>query len=139
MRQTMRGYSFRYRDVCNSRRSGITHGDLMGRSKPSYLFVILVIGALLVVNGCSIFISTPRTARINIQDPNNTHHEYIVILDNSYNETRLDIPISDHYAVHFDFEWLWNSEFNAASAGCEVTDNDAVPPLTPWMICKYRF
>jgi len=100
--------------------------------------LLLAIIATLLVSGCSIFISTPRTATIHIQGLDNKYHEYIVALEDPAGETSLDIQISKKYAVQFDFEWLWDSDDSTLLFDDNANEN-IMPALTPWMLCKYRF
>lgn len=97
-----------------------------------------MIGLLALVSGCSIFISTPRTAKIHIQGADNHHYDYVIPLDTPCNETNLDIKITKNYAVQLDFDWLWDATIDMAPE--RLTDSeDMIPPLVPWMLCKYRF
>ena len=100
--------------------------------------MLLVTGILLTINGCSVFISTPRTAKIHIQGLDNKYYDCIVNLDDDAVGTNLDIEISKKYAVQLDFEWLWDSD-NGAQLDHEIANEDIIPPLSPWMLCKYRF
>lgn len=100
--------------------------------------LLLVIVAMLTTNACSIFISTPRTARIHIQGLDNKYYDCIIALDEPTAKTNMDIRISKNYAVQLDFEWLWDADSDAELRQ-EDPETDIIPPLTPWMLCKYRF
>lgn len=105
------------------------------------LSALLLLGATLAVNACSVFISTPRTAKIHIQGLDNKYYEYVVALDEPITKTNMDIRISKNYAVQLDFEWLWDAsdDIMFGQKSTSDTDTDTVSPLTPWMLCKYRF
>lgn len=102
-----------------------------------FLTLLMVIIVLLTMSGCSLLISKPRIAKIRIQGLDNKYHECIVSLDGISSENDMDIQISKNYAVQIDFEWLWDSD-SKTYLGPE-TPQDEAPPLTPWMLCKYRF
>lgn len=102
------------------------------------LSVLSVICLMVSISGCSIFISTPRTARIHIQGLDNKRLEYIIALDEPVAETNLDIRISKHYTLQLDFDWLWESD-SESFLDYNPADNETIPPLAPWMLCKYRF
>lgn len=110
----------------------------MRQSTKQILTALSAISLVAAISGCSIFISKPRVAKINIQGLDNKHYEYIVTLDEPVADTNLDIQISKHYTVQIDFEWLWNSGADNLS-GFGATNEDMIPPLVPWMLCKYRF
>jgi hypothetical protein len=115
-----------------------THRAFMRRLSFTLSTLLMAIIATLLVSGCSIFISTPRTATIHIQGLDNKYHEYIVALDDPATETSLDIQISKKYAVQLDFEWLWDSDDSPLLLDDNAIEN-TMPALTPWMLCKYRF
>lgn len=89
------------------------------------------------LTGCSVFISTPRVARYQVQGLDNQFCEFVVALDEPC-EGNMDIRITDRYAIQFDFEWLWNADTDV-TAGSASADPMVEPSLEPWMICKYRF
>ena len=93
---------------------------------------------LLWTTGCSVLISTPPIARIQIHGSNNQLSEYIVVLDETPSESSLDIPISDSYVINLDFQWLFGAEENYSDT---VNENISTPDLnvSPWMMCTYRF
>jgi hypothetical protein len=98
---------------------------------------VVLVALMLAATGCSVFISTPRVARIRIQDLDNQLIEYVVNLDGT---TLPDsgIPLTGKYTLQLDFEWLWNMDrqpdtHRVTAPHCEETQ------LTPWMLCKYRF
>ena len=94
--------------------------------------------ALLMFSGCSMFISTPRVAHIQIHGMDSRIDDYAVVLDPQCKETTFDIRISDRYAINLDFEWLFN-----ATTGIESINPDGRTDMdwsgTPWMMCTYRF
>lgn len=100
-------------------------------------FVWIVISLLFMLTGCSIFVSTPRVARIEIQRLDNQLNEYIVALDDPA-DSKLDIHLTNRYTVQLDFQWLWNSN-DTIQLNAENLEDQAIPPLSPWMVCKYRF
>ena len=102
------------------------------------LTVLSAICLMVSISGCSIFISTPRTAKINIQGLDNKFFEYIIPLDEPTAETNLDIRISKRYALQLDFDWLWESD-SESYLDYNPADKETIPPLAPWMLCKYRF
>lgn len=101
------------------------------------IFTTLIVCALFATTGCSVLISTPPVARIQMYGLNNQLNEYIVDLDSKPSENMIDIPITDRYAINLDFQWLLGEEeFNAESEeGVLIQDL----PITPWMMCTYRF
>lgn len=111
---------------------------MSNRTKQS-ITVLSVIILLATVNGCSIFISTPRMAKIHIQGLDNQHHDYIIAIDEPLAEANLDIRISKRYAVQLDFDWLWGSVSDTRMDYTNSVDEDKIPPLIPWMLCKYCF
>jgi hypothetical protein len=99
--------------------------------------ILMVLVTFTMVTGCSVFISTPRVARYQMQGLDNQFKEFVVPLDHPC-EGNMDIELSDRYAVQFDFEWLWSGE--AGTSGAAMTDEAyTAPSLVPWMLCKYRF
>jgi hypothetical protein len=100
--------------------------------------MVLFAALMLAATGCSVFISTPRVARIRIQDLDNQYIEYVVNIDNPA-EHDVGIPLTGHYTLQLDFEWLWNmmdKQPEVYVAPNPVSDDGQ---LTPWMLCKYRF
>ena len=114
-------------------------GIFMSNRTKQFITVLSVIILLATVNGCSIFISTPRMAKIHIQGLDNQHHDYIISLDEPLAEANLDIRISKRYAVQLDFDWLWGSVSDTRMDYTNSVDEDKIPPLIPWMLCKYCF
>jgi len=110
----------------------------MSKRTNYFITVLSVIILMATINGCSIFISTPRTAKIHIQGLDNQRHDYIIALDERLTEANLDIRISKRYTVQLDFDWLWGSATESQIDNNPV-DEDKIPPLVPWMLCKYRF
>ncbi len=110
----------------------------MSKKIKRYVSLLASISLLAVVCSCSVFISTPRTAKVCIQGLDDNYYEYAVALDAPVGETNLDIRISKHYAIQLDFEWLWESD-TRSQLSHEMVDEDMPPPLVPWMLCKYRF
>ena len=74
----------------------------------------------------------------NIQGLDNQHYDYIIPIDEPATEANLDIRISKRYAVQLDFDWLWDSD-RENRTDYATTDEDPIPQLVPWMLCKYRF
>ena len=103
-----------------------------------FLTVLSAICLMVSISGCSIFISTPRTAKIHIQGLDNQHYDYIIPIDEPATEANLDIRISKRYAVQLDFDWLWDSD-RENRTDYATTEEDTIPQLVPWMLCKYRF
>ncbi len=100
-------------------------------------FILAILFTVNVLLGCSVFISTPRVARYHVQGLDNQLMEYRVPID-SPSEGNLDIQLSDHYAIQFDFDWLWNTDADISDFAVS-DDTSAAPSLAPWMLCKYRF
>lgn len=99
--------------------------------------ILMVLVTFTMVTGCSVFLSTPRVARYQMQGLDNQFNEFVVPLDHPC-EGNMDIELSDRYAVQFDFEWLWTGE--AGTSAAAITDEvNTAPSLAPWMLCKYRF
>ncbi len=110
------------------------------RKRSDQLLTLLSVICLMVsISGCSIFISTPRTARIHIQGLDNKHFEYIIPLDDTTAETKLDIRISKNYTLQLDFDWLGDPGRESLIDYSPAADKEMIPPLAPWMSCKYRF
>jgi hypothetical protein len=100
---------------------------------------LLVTGMLVTTCGCSIFVSTPHTAKICIHALDNTLNESVVALDQPVDETNMGIRISKNYTLQLDFEWLWDSGTDSRVTDSFQDNDDATPPLIPWIVCKYRF
>jgi hypothetical protein len=109
----------------------------MRRCTLLFLSLLIVMSVLLNISGCSVLISKPHVAKIRIQGLDNKYHECIVSLDDT-SSNNMDIQISKNYAVQIDFEWLWDSDMEARLSP-ETPQEEIIPPLTPWMLCKYRF
>ena len=107
-----------------------------GNTKQFRLLLITVI-FMFVLSGCSVFVSTPRVTRIQMQGVDDQLWEYIVTLDNPADED-LGIQISDRYALQLDFEWLWNRE-SQADIYYDLNQESAEPTPAPWMLWKYNF
>lgn len=99
------------------------------------IWIILPLFALLA--GCSHFVLPPRTAHIQIRGPGNHAKEFTFSLDAPI-EKDMDIPLSAHYAVELYLQWLW---YEKDDLKFRELDDSKLPtsPLTPWVICKYRF
>ena len=110
----------------------------MRKCSKKFLTVLSVICLVVSISGCSIFISTPRTAKIRIQGLDNKYHDAIIALDEPATETSLDIRLSKQYTLQLDFDWLWDPNQESRINNL-ATDEDMIPPLAPWMLCKYRF
>jgi hypothetical protein len=111
----------------------------MSNRTKQFITVMSAIILLASISGCSIFISTPRTAKIHIQGLDNQHYDYTIALDEPSAEANLDIRISKRYAVQLDFDWLWDSAGDSRTSLYNSVDEDMIPLLVPWMMCKYRF
>lgn len=102
------------------------------------VYITIVALALFVTTGCSVLISTPPVARIQIHGMDNQLDEYIVILDPAPSSNMIDIPLTDRYVINLDFQWLLGP-----SAEFETADADGRPDqyfsATPWMMCTYKF
>jgi hypothetical protein len=104
------------------------------------LFTVLwTICMAVAICGCSIFVSTPPTAKYRIQGLDNKFYEYVITLDEPVNETNVGFRISNNYTLQLDFEWLWDSATDSRIAYNYLADEDMAPPLVPWVVCNYRF
>ncbi|MBI5062292.1 MAG: hypothetical protein HZB87_02140 [Desulfatitalea sp.] len=101
------------------------------------LGIVLMIGLMWFMAGCSSFVSPPRMARIQIKGPANHSNEFVVSMDD-LTHRNTDIYLSDRYAVNIDFKWLWYSQEDLGTIASE-TPAEIQAPLTPWVLCKYRF
>jgi len=104
------------------------------------LGIVLMVSLMWFTVGCSSILSTisaPRMARIQIRGPANHSNEFVVSLDDLL-QRDLDINLSDRYAVKIDFQWLWYSREDVVMINSE-TQEEIQAPLTPWVLCKYRF
>jgi hypothetical protein len=99
---------------------------------------IIIACTLILTTGCSVLISTPPVARIQIHGLNNQTNVYIVALDAAPTQSTIDIRITDRYAINLDFQWLLGSN---SESEMELTDDHLTqkPPIIPWMMCTYRF
>ena len=94
---------------------------------------------LLWLSGCSVFVATPKTTRVQVTGFNNQVNEYIIVTDEP-EEADLDIKLSGRYAIHFDFQWLWNDLGSSMNENPPYFWNEwAEQPMTPWFTCKYKF
>ena len=100
---------------------------------------ILLTGMVVMICGCSIFVSTPHTAKIYIHGSDNNLNEYIIALEEPVDETNVGIRISKNYTLQLDFEWLWDSGTDSRLITNFQDNDDAASPLVPWIVCKYRF
>jgi hypothetical protein len=90
--------------------------------------------------GCASMLSTisaPRMARIQIRGPANQSNEFVISLDD-LTQRNTDINLSDRYALNIHFQWLWYSREDIGMISAETLD-EVQAPLTPWVLCKYRF
>ncbi len=104
------------------------------------LGIVLMVSLMWLMAGCSSVFSTisaPRMARIQIRGPANHSNDFVVSLDD-LTQRNLDINLSDRYAVKIDFQWLWYSHEDVDLINSE-TPEEIQAPLTPWVLCKYRF
>ncbi len=106
-----------------------------------YGYLILAICLIAMLAGCSVFISTPRVTRIQIQGMDDELWEYVVTLEEPMDDS-LGFRISDRYSLQFDFEWLWNTDVDADAYSTLDSDFDGRPdttPMAPWLLCRYHF
>lgn len=99
--------------------------------------MVVLVALMLAITGCSVFISTPRTACIRIHDLDNKWVEYVVNLEDP-SESNLGIPLGNKYSLQLDFDWLWSMDKRSEIYLEAETDLDE-SQLSPWMLCKYRF
>ena len=92
---------------------------------------------LFLTAGCSIFISTPRVAHVPITGLNNQLNEYVIRLDD-LTEANLDIQLNNRYAIRLDLQWLLDDQ-DSGNSDIHLVKDDSTPPLSPWIMCKYRF
>jgi hypothetical protein len=111
----------------------------MGMRIKQTITLLSAIGMLLVTCGCSIFVSTPRTAKICIQGLDNKLNEYVITLDEPVDETNVGFRISKNYTLQLDFEWLWDSGTDNRIMNNSQCGDEIESPLVPWFVCKYRF
>lgn len=104
---------------------------------------MMVLMAILVTTGCSILISTPPVARIQIYGTDNKVSEYVVVLEHKPSQSTIDIPITDRYAINLDFQWLMGSDYayqnNQTDVDIDLNEKYQERSVTPWMMCTYRF
>jgi hypothetical protein len=103
--------------------------------------LVAVIAFILAATGCSVFISTPRVARIHVQRLDNKFVEYVVNIENP-TQSNLGIRLNNDYSLQLDFEWLWRMDDRSdiySDTYLEADIDYEDPQLTPWMLCKYRF
>ena len=101
------------------------------------LGIVLMVSLMWFMAGCSSLISPPRMARIQIRGPANHSNEFVVSLDDLM-QRNTDIELSDRYALNIDFQWLWYSHEDVDLTSIQ-TPEEIKAPLTPWVLCKYRF
>ena len=104
------------------------------------LGIVLIVSLMWFMVGCSSVLSTisaPRMARIQIRGPANHKNEFVISLDDLM-QHNTDINLSDRYALNIDFQWLWYSREDVGIISGENLD-EVQAPLTPWVLCKYRF
>lgn len=99
--------------------------------------IIVIVSLIWAMTGCASFVSPPRIARIQIKGPANQSKEFVLSLDDPLRKDT-DIHLSDRYAIALDLQWLWYSKEDLEPITKENSE-DLLPPLTPWVICKYRF
>jgi hypothetical protein len=104
------------------------------------LFTVLwAIFTAAAICGCSILVSTPRTAKFHIQGLNDKLYEYVITLDEPVDEANVGFRISKNYTLQLDFEWLWYTDTDSRIEYYRLTSEDELPPLVPWIVCNYRF
>jgi len=98
--------------------------------------ILIALGLIWAMVGCSSFASAPRIARIQLKGPGNQAKEFVFSLDDP-TQKDMDIRISDRYAIELDLQWLWFEKEDVKK------DESTLEPLnlrlTPWLLCKYRF
>lgn len=99
--------------------------------------IIVIVSLIWAMTGCASFVSPPRIARIQIKGPANQSKEFVISLENP-TQRETDIHLSDKYTLKLDLQWLWYSKEDLESISRENPE-DLLSPLTPWVICKYRF
>lgn len=104
------------------------------------LFTVLCAICMVVSTcGCSVFVSTPPTAKFRIQGLDNKLNEYVITLDEPVDATNVGLRISKNYTLQLDFEWLWNPNSESQIEYNYLPNEDTLPPLVPWVVCNYRF
>jgi hypothetical protein len=96
---------------------------------------------ILAITGCSVFISTPRVARIHVQRLDDKLVEYVINIENP-TQSNIGIRLNNDYSLKLDFEWLWHLEEPSDIYSDVYFEADLIseePRLTPWMLCKYQF
>jgi len=101
------------------------------------LGIVLMVSLMWFMAGCSSFLSPPRMAHIQIRGPANHSNEFVVSLDD-LTQSDTDINLTDRYALKIDFQWLWYGSEDVGMITSESSEGIQAP-LTPWVICKYRF
>ena len=76
-------------------------------------------------------------ARIQIRGPANHNNEFVVSLDD-LTQRDTDIEPIRPLRLNIDFQWLWYSREDVDMIASE-TNEEIQAPLTPWVLCKYRF
>jgi hypothetical protein len=113
----------------------------MIRNIPCIPVVPVMMASILTITGCSVFISTPRVARIHVQRLDNKLVEYVVNLENPA-QSNVGIRLNNDYSLKLDFQWLWHMDERSdiySDVYLETDLDSEDPRLTPWMLCKYRF
>ncbi len=101
--------------------------------------VLVPLCAMLVwLSGCSVFVTTPKTTRVEVTGLNNQVNEYIIVT-NEPDESDLDIKLTDRYALRLDFQWLWNDHISPLVIDAGKTIDISEEQLIPWITCKYSF
>lgn len=97
----------------------------------------LLAALMLSATDCSVFVSTPRVARINIHRLDHKLVEYVVNLDDP-TQSDIGIHLNSKYTLQLDFYWIWDMD-DRSEIHMEVDQDFDEPKLSPWMLCKYRF
>jgi hypothetical protein len=92
-----------------------------------------------VLMGCSIFSAPQPLAYIHIKGPGNQTKEFVLAIEPPKTEKELDLHLSDRYLLEFDLQWLWYDKEDILLLNNDKDPQGFIPPLTPWMILKYRF
>lgn len=110
-----------------------------GRDRLQKALMLVPLCATLVwLSGCSVFVTTPKTTRVEVTGFNNQVNEYVIVT-NEPDESDLDIKLTDRYALRLDFQWLWNDHISLLGIDSVQTNDTLDEQLIPWITCKYRF
>lgn len=102
------------------------------------LMLVPLCAMLVWLSGCSVFVTTPKTTRVEVTGLNNQVNEYIIVTDEP-DESDLDIKLTDRYALRLDFQWLWNDHISPFVLDSGHMSDPSDEQLIPWITCKYNF